>query len=90
MNDDQQYLTPDEAARLKGVSRTTIYSAIADGRLPHTRMLGRLALRKADVLAWVPRRYTGRPKGIPASAETRERMSQAHKRWWAKRKEQSP
>jgi len=86
MADRQKLFTPDEAARLKGVSRTAIYSAIADGRLAHTRVLGRLALREADVVAWTPRPHSGRPKGIPTTDETKTRMSEAQKRRWAARK----
>jgi len=91
MTKKHQFLTPDEAAKLKGVSRTAIYSAIAQGRLSHTRVLGRLALREADVLAWTLRR--GRPKGISPSQETRARMAESQRRTWAKRKQtthQSP
>ncbi|MBV9471126.1 MAG: helix-turn-helix domain-containing protein [Abitibacteriaceae bacterium] len=82
----EKFLTPGEAANLKGVSRTTIYSAIATGRLPQVRLLGRLALREADVLAWQPFEARGRPPGIPISEETKARMSAAHKRRWKQRK----
>ena len=86
--DAEKFLTPAEAAKLKGVSRAAIYAAIADGRLAHIRVLGRLALRTADVLAWTPTPHSGRPKGIPVSPETRARMSAAHKRSWERRKQQ--
>ena len=76
-------LTPAQAAQLKGVSRTTIYSAIAEGRLPCVRVLGRLALEKADVLEWTPRKNAGRPRGIIVSDDTRKKMSESHKRRWA-------
>lgn len=86
MDTSEKFLTPGEAAKLKGVSRTTIYSAIATGRLPHVRLLGRLALREADVVAWTPFQSIGRPPGIPISEETKARMSAAHKRRWEQRK----
>lgn len=86
-------LTAGEAAKLKGVSRSAIYAAIAQGRLPHTRILGRLGLEKADVLSWAPMKYRdrpgvggGRPSGIPMSTEAKKRISNAQKRRWAQRK----
>ncbi len=92
-NSADELITPREAATLKGVTRGAIYAAIAEGRLPHTRVLGHLALRKADVLAWIPIRYAGRPgrpsgraPGTPLSEETKARMSEAHKRRSAQRK----
>ena len=87
MNKKQKLLTPDEAAKLKGLSRTAIYSAIAEGRLAHTRVLGRLALREADVLAWHSHR--GRPKGVRISDEVRARMSKAQKRRRAREKQRT-
>ena len=85
----KKLLTPAEAAQLKGVSRSTIYSAIAEGRLKHTRVLGRLALQEVDVKAWTPIRYGGRPSGIPMSQEARDRISEAQKRRWKRRKQNS-
>lgn len=79
-------LTPAQAAELKGVSRTAVYSAIAEDRLPHVRMLGRLAVKRSDLEAWKPVRYAGRPRGFTVSTEVRAKMSQASKRLWAKRK----
>lgn len=89
----QDLLTPEEAAKLKGVTKALIYAAIADGRLPHVRVLGRLGLRKEDVLAWELKGYAGRPgpkagytRG-PVSAETKARISEAQKRRWAQRQQ---
>jgi excisionase family DNA binding protein len=79
-------VTPAEAAQLKGVSKTAIYNAIADGRLPHRRILGRLALRERDVLAWTPAPRAGRRKGTPMSIEAKARISEGQKRRWARRK----
>ena len=93
-SDYQHLLTPDEAARLKGVTRAAIYAAVADGRLPHTKILSRIALHRADVLAWTPVQYRGRPgrkggrpPGSSTSEETRSRLSQAMKQSWAQRKQ---
>jgi excisionase family DNA binding protein len=54
-----ELLTPQEAARIKGVSVTTIYRAINEGRLPSQRVLGRLAVSPADVEAFEPGSYAG-------------------------------
>lgn len=83
-----ELLTPAEAAQFKGVSRTAVYSAIAENRLGHVRMLGRLAVRRSDLVAWKPVRYAGRPKGFTVSAEIRAKMSQSSKRLWGKRKQE--
>lgn len=94
MTDESSLLTPGQAADLKGVSRPTIYSAIAQGRLPHVRVLGRLALREADVLVWEPVRYAGRPgapgrggrpRGTPATEATRQRIAAKQRQRWAQR-----
>ena len=78
------YITPDQAAKLKCVSRFAIYLAIQEGRLPSTRILKRLALKKSDVMAWTPKPHSGRPKGFTISQQTRQRMSQAQRRRWSK------
>ena len=99
MENLDELLTPTQAAQRKGVSRPTIYSAIADGRLPGVRVLGRLALRESDVVAWEPINYAGRPgakgrggrpRGTPATPETRVRLAEAQRRRWAKEKEVEP
>ncbi len=83
-------LSVSEAAKLKGVTRAAVYGAIADGRLPHERILGHLALRETDVLAWTPLGIkTGRPKGIPMSEESKARLSESQRRRWAQRKQSS-
>ena len=82
-------LTPAEAAQLKHVSRAAIYAAIAEGRLPHQRVLGRLAVREKDVLAWTPAPNSGRRKGTAMSQEAKARISQSQKRRWERRKRKS-
>ena len=86
-------ITPDEAAQLKAVTRASIYAAITAGRLPATRILGRLALKEVDVLAWTPRAYKGRPggksgpeRGITMSDQTKARMSEGQKQRWTRHK----
>ena len=79
-------LTAAEAAKLKGVSHAAIYAAIAQGRLPHQRILGHLALRERNVLTWTPKPHSGRRKGTPMSAESKARISAGQKRRWVERK----
>lgn len=87
-------LTPAEAAKRKGVSRAAIYAAIAEERLPHVRVLGRIGVREEDLAAWTPVQYGaragrkgGRPEGIPMSEEARARISETQKRQWAQKKQ---
>ncbi len=81
-------LTVGEAARLKGVSRTAIYAAIVRKRLPRRYSRGSLVVREADVLAWESlRKKSGRPKGQSMSDEHKARISEAQKRRWAQRKQ---
>jgi excisionase family DNA binding protein len=81
----QDYLTVAQAAARRGVSRQTIYSAIYSGRLVADSVLGKHALRPADVDALViyPRSQErkgvampggrGRPGGV--SSETPRAVS---------------
>lgn len=54
-----EYITPRQAAELKGVSVPAIYKAIGRGLLPSVRVLDRIALRPADVDAYQPGSYGG-------------------------------
>lgn len=77
-------ITVAEAAQLKEVSRSAVYAAIQDGRLPHRKVLGRLAVREADVAAWIPTPRAGRRKGTRLSEEAKARISQGQKNRWRK------
>ena len=79
---DEKLLTVAQAAQLKGVTKSGVYKAVAEGRLPHLMVLGHTALREADVLAWTP---TGRLKGVPRSAEVKAKISQGQKERWRRR-----
>jgi len=79
-------LTVAEAAKHKGVSRSAIYKAIEQGRLPSQRVLGRLALREDEVERWQPHVVTGWPKGRRVSDEAKAKISVSQKRRWADRK----
>jgi excisionase family DNA binding protein len=84
MADD--WLTAAEAAQLKGVTRSAVYKAIAQKNLLAERVLGRLALRRAELEVWKPKERRGRRKGTRMSDEARERISQGQKRRWEQRK----
>lgn len=86
MKAEHDILTPAQAAKLKGVSRTAIYNALSDGRLQGVRVLGRIGIERKIVQAWKPQARVGRPKGQPMSAEQKTRIAQAQKQRWAKRK----
>jgi excisionase family DNA binding protein len=88
MADD--WLTAAEAAQIKGVTRSAVYKAIAQQKLPTERVLGRLALRRSAVDAWKPKERTGRRKGTRMSAEARERISEGQRRRWAAAKGEQP
>lgn len=83
----EQMLTPAEAAQLKGVAKATVYKAVAEGALPHVRILGRIGLRKADVLAWAPSTLGGARNVEPMSEAAKEKLSRSQKARWAKRRE---
>jgi excisionase family DNA binding protein len=79
-------ITVAEAAKQKGVSRSAIYKAIEQGRLKSQKILGRLALDKAEVARWQPHVDAGWPKGKRVSDEAKAKISQSQKRRWAARK----
>lgn len=81
-------LTVAEVARLKGVTRSAVYAAITQGRLPYRRVLGRLGIRAGTTRAWQPVRWPGRPPGIPMGTDARRRISQSQKRRWRQRQTQ--
>jgi excisionase family DNA binding protein len=56
----EEYLSPQQAAERKGVAVQTIYKAVSEGRLPSTRILGRIGLSPTDVDAWEPAPYGDR------------------------------
>ena len=46
----EEYLTPEELAKLLKVDRKTIYALAKDGRLPHARVGRQIRFNKAEVL----------------------------------------
>lgn len=80
------FITVSEAAKLKEVSRSAIYAAMAEKRLPHTRLLGHLVLKNADVQSWKPQPHKGRPAGIAMSDAAKGRISQGQQKRWLLRR----
>ena len=72
---DEEYLTVAEAAKIKGVSRHTIYKAVRNNTLPHGIVVHEsIGIAPSALAAWKPasgggvvrekvKRGPGRPKG---------------------------
>lgn len=89
MKMDHDILTPAQAAKLEGVSRTAIYNALADGRLQGVRVLGRIGIARSVLKAWQPQTRVGRPKGQPMTEKQKTTIAEAQKKRWAARKADS-
>jgi excisionase family DNA binding protein len=77
----RSFLTPEQAGRVIGLSRWTIYRACAAGELPAYRPTGpsgRLLIHQDELSAWVERgRVTARPsRASSATARTNGRSAQ--------------
>ncbi len=48
------YISVSEAAKRKGMSRSAMYQAVAEGRIPHVMLVGKIALKEKDVDAYEP------------------------------------
>jgi excisionase family DNA binding protein len=73
-------LTVSQAARKKGVTRTTIYNAIANKRLRAFEVLGRTAVKESDLMASdLGQGKSGPPAGRPLSAKHRDALRKAHR-----------
>ncbi|HEX8237758.1 MAG TPA: helix-turn-helix domain-containing protein [Abditibacteriaceae bacterium] len=83
---DSDIVTPAQAAKIKGVSRTAIYNALADGRLQGVRVLGRIGVDRSALKAWQPQARVGRPQGKPMNEEQKATIAKAQKKRWAQRK----
>ena len=86
MNDD--YLSVPQVAQLKGVSRSAVYKAVQEARLPSVRLVGRPAIKRSDAVAWVPGTRTGRRQGRPVTEETKAKIAASQRNRWQKRKEE--
>ena len=92
-----ELITVDEAATLKGVTKAAVYAAVKEGRLPHERVLRRIAVRRDAVEAWQPIAYRDRPGSGPKGGrkagshqteETRAKIAEAARRRWAARRQE--
>lgn len=80
-------LSISQASRLLGVSRPTLYSAIADGRLPQRHVLDRLVVTEAEIkAAGLGKTKRGRAEGKPITEAHKKAISEAQRRSWAERK----
>ena len=52
-NSFEGLLSPEEVARVCGLSRRAVYRAIARGELPAARLCHRLRVRPADLKTWI-------------------------------------
>lgn len=52
-------VSPDEAARLAGVGRTTLYASLAKGDLPSIKIGTRRLIRVDAIRDWLARNETG-------------------------------
>ena len=85
----EDLITVAEAAQLKGISHSAVSKAISQGRLNTRRVLGRMALDRNEIMAWLPLESKGRRKGTPMTEETKARISESQKRRWAQSKRDS-
>ena len=83
---DNDIVTPAQAAKLKGVSRTAIYNALGDGRLQGVRILGRIGIARNALKVWQPQAQVGRPTGRPMTEKQKATIAAAQKKRWANRK----
>lgn len=52
------YITPKQAADLKGVTVGAIYKAIERGHIEGAKVLDRVAVKASEIAAWQPATYT--------------------------------
>lgn len=79
-------LTVPEVAQRRGVSRSAVYKAIAQGRLHAQQVLGKWAVPASEADAWRATKSGGRRKGTTMSEEARARISAGQKQRWARLK----
>jgi len=88
MNED--YLSVSQVAELKGVSRNAVYKAVQEGRLFCVRIVGRIAITRAEAQNWNAKARTGRRKGRPTNEEAKAKIAASQRKRWQKRKEENP
>lgn len=83
------FLTVSQAAKSKGVSRTTVYKAIGTGLLPSYEVLGRTAVRETDLRAAdLGKRKRGRASGQALSEGHKAAITKGQKQRWARKKKE--
>jgi excisionase family DNA binding protein len=65
-----ELLTPDDVARLTGLSAYTIRAAVRDGELAASKLRGRIRIHPDDLAAWVDESRV-RPEGSAPRDMTR-------------------
>ncbi len=83
---DNDIVTPAQAVKPKGVSRTAIYNALSDGRLQGVRILGHIGIARKVLKSWKPQAQVGRPAGRPMTEKQKATIAAAQKKRWAERK----
>lgn len=83
----EQLLSPDDVARVCGLSRRAVYRAIARGELRAARLCNRLRVRPAELQRWIgertisPVRYTATsskgPEQSPPRGSLRAKLGEA-------------
>lgn len=64
---DQRLLSPEEVARVCGLSRRAVYRAIARGELRAARLCNRLRVQPAELDRWVGERMVAADASVPAT-----------------------
>lgn len=67
--ESDEYIRVSEAVKRSGIPRTTLYSAIATGTLPHAMQLGLMVVRMSDVLRYKETVKPGNPQPGPRRAK---------------------
>lgn len=73
----EELISLSEAARLRSVSRTTVYRAIERGDLSATLIAGRQVLARGAVLAWQPASHGGKRQGQGRPPGTKKAQEEA-------------
>jgi excisionase family DNA binding protein len=66
-DEDQRLLSPEDVARVCGLSRRAVYRAIARGELRAARLCNRLRVQPAELERWVGERMVAPDASAPAT-----------------------
>lgn len=64
-NEDEPFITAEEAAAFLRLSKRTVYNKVSLGELPHYKRDGMLRFRRSDLAAWM----TEHPTEVAEPAE---------------------